>query len=123
MIEGNVTIWDAINKVVEASGGDPSNTSVRRQVAVVDVHAALREVFQALTTQNEELRAALAAMTSLQQARLDGFDLACRVVEGFGPSQIPFDERGEETYNTGALDTVHGIEQALERARKKLLQQ
>lgn len=37
----HVALWDAINRVVEASGGDPSNTSVARQKAVVEVERAV----------------------------------------------------------------------------------
>lgn len=41
-----VALWDAINRVVAASGGNPGNTSVARQRAVVDVErvvAAIKE--------------------------------------------------------------------------------
>lgn len=37
----HVALWDAINAVVEASGGDAGNTSNRRQIAVVAVEKAL----------------------------------------------------------------------------------
>lgn len=36
-----IAVWEAINQVVRASGGDPSNTSLARQRAVVLVERAL----------------------------------------------------------------------------------
>lgn len=63
--ELRVALWDAINRVVSASGGDPSNTSVARQKAVVEVErivASLALVSAADVVRPEE-RAALEAWT------------------------------------------------------------
>jgi hypothetical protein len=39
-----IALWDAINRVVVASGGDPGNTSVARQRAVVEVERIVAEI-------------------------------------------------------------------------------
>lgn len=41
---GQTRLWDAINAVVVASGGNPGNTSVARQRAVVEVEDAVRYI-------------------------------------------------------------------------------
>lgn len=39
-----VVLWDAINRIVAASGGSPGNTSVARQRAVVEVERIVTEI-------------------------------------------------------------------------------
>lgn len=45
--ELRVRLWEAINAVVVASGGDPANVSVARQLAVVAVERVMEDVERA----------------------------------------------------------------------------
>jgi hypothetical protein len=42
--EQRIALWDAVNMVVAASGGNVANTSVARQKAVVEVERAVDEI-------------------------------------------------------------------------------
>jgi len=47
-IDHGVALWDAVNRVVAASGRDPGNTSVERQLAVVAVEQAVSAMLGAV---------------------------------------------------------------------------
>ncbi len=51
--EQKVALWDAINRVVAASGGDPGNTSVARQKAVVEVESVVARIASVGSTPEE----------------------------------------------------------------------
>lgn len=53
-----IDLWDAIGRVVQASGGDPGNTSVARQRAVVEVEGIIYSIAKerdALIKERDEL--------------------------------------------------------------------
>lgn len=43
----DIDLWDAINDIVVASGGNPGNTSTARQLAVARVEKAIRQKIEA----------------------------------------------------------------------------
>jgi hypothetical protein len=43
-LKQRVALWDAIGRVVEASGGNNSNTSIARQVAIAEVERVINRV-------------------------------------------------------------------------------
>lgn len=55
--EQRVVLWNAINRLVVASGGSDSSTSVRRQHAVVDIERVIKSILAAKDAEIAELRA------------------------------------------------------------------
>lgn len=55
-----IALWDAINRVVAASGGNPGNTSVARQHAVVEVERIVAEIETAAVGDARQCEAILA---------------------------------------------------------------
>ena len=80
MSEQRVALWDAINRVVAASGGNTACTSVARQLAVVEVDRAVDAAVAELETERNDLRRALrrlrAAVRDLA-VRVEDADCAC----------------------------------------------
>ena len=75
--ELRVALWDAINRVVSASGGDPGNTSVARQKAVVEVErivAGLALVPAETVTQSAAERAVLEACAGMTLGDDDSYE-------------------------------------------------
>jgi hypothetical protein len=63
-----VALWDAINRVIVASGGNPGNTSVARQRAVIEVERVVAETSSPLRLALTEALSVLRAINSNRHA-------------------------------------------------------
>ena len=73
----HAALWDAVNRIVVASGGSSANTSVRRQKAVVEVEAVVEAAL--VRARADALREA--ATICLAEIALTPFDATSHVAK------------------------------------------